>query len=41
MRNGAGRLNLSQKDQWHETGEMSQDGTNWLKFFEMTLKRMK
>lgn len=30
-------MNLSEKDQWLETGELSQDGTNWHKFFEMKL----
>ena len=29
------------KDQWHETGEMSRDGQTWTPFFEMTLERQK
>ncbi|MBA3768019.1 MAG: hypothetical protein H0W99_13760 [Acidobacteria bacterium] len=29
------------KDQWFETGEISQDGKTWRKFFEMTLNRVK
>jgi hypothetical protein len=34
-------MNLSEKDQWLETGEITQDGTNWHKFFEMKLARVK
>ncbi len=26
---------------WHETGEFSRDGKNWMKFFEMKLDRVK
>jgi hypothetical protein len=29
------------KDEWFERGETSEDGTNWRKFFEMTLHRVK
>ena len=28
---------VDDQDQWSETGEYSPDGTNWMKFFEMTL----
>jgi VCBS repeat-containing protein len=31
----------TEKDEWSETGETSQDGKNWHKFFEMTLHRAK
>jgi hypothetical protein len=31
----------TEKDEWSETGETSQDGKNWRKFFEMTLHRAK
>jgi hypothetical protein len=34
-------INLSEKDQWFETGEFSQDGKSWMKFFEMKLQRTK
>jgi hypothetical protein len=34
-------MNLSEKDQWVETGEFSPDGAKWLKFFEMKLQRVK
>ena len=34
-------MNLSEKDKWSEIGEFSQDGKNWMKFFEMTLQRVK
>jgi hypothetical protein len=34
-------MDLSQKDQWLESGEFSQDGTKWMKFFEMKLQRVK
>ena len=34
-------IKVNEKDEWFEIGEMSQDGTTWRKFFEMTLKRMK
>lgn len=29
------------KDQWNEIGEMSRDGKNWIKHFDMTLDRVK
>ncbi|MFD2512254.1 hypothetical protein ACFSRY_00125 [Pontibacter locisalis] len=32
---------LDDKNQWQEIGEMSTDGQNWNKFFEMTLKKVK
>jgi len=31
---------LTEKGEWFEIGEFSQDGTSWQKFFEMTLQRM-
>jgi len=34
-------MNLSENDKWSEVGEFSQDGKNWMKFFEMTLQRVK
>lgn len=34
-------MNLTEKDQWLETGEFSPDGTKWMKFFEMKLQRVK
>ena len=34
-------IKVKELDQWFEIGEMSQDGTNWRKFFEMTLQRVK
>lgn len=34
-------INLTEKDQWNEVGEFSRDGKSWIKFFEMTLQRMK
>ncbi|HVG19968.1 MAG TPA: hypothetical protein VNI02_13035 [Blastocatellia bacterium] len=34
-------IRLTEKDQWHEVGEYSQDGKSWNKFFEMTLQRVK
>jgi hypothetical protein len=34
-------MNLSEKDQWVETGEFSPDGSRWMKFFEMKLLRMR
>ena len=30
---------LEGADRWVEVGELSQDGTTWRKFFEMTLQR--
>jgi hypothetical protein len=32
---------LTDKGEWFEKGEMSQDGKNWRQFHEMTLKRVK
>lgn len=32
-------LQLNEKGEWFEIGEMSQDGQRWNKFFEMTLQR--
>ena len=32
---------LSDKGEWFEIGEFSQDGKTWRKFFEMTLQRVK
>lgn len=32
-------IRLTDKGEWHEVGEMSQDGTTWRQFFEMTLHR--
>ena len=34
-------LKISDKGEWHEKGERSQDGKTWTQFHEMTLKRMK
>ena len=34
-------IKVNEKEQWFEIGEMSQDGTNWRKIFEMTLQRVK
>lgn len=34
-------MNLSEKDQWLETGEFSPDGNKWMKFFEMKLQRVR
>jgi hypothetical protein len=34
-------IKLNEKGEWHEVGEMSQDGRTWHKFFEMTLQRQK
>ncbi len=33
-------ITLNAKGQWFETGEMSREGGNWRKFFEMTLDRV-
>lgn len=33
-------LKLDEAGRWFEIGEISRDGTNWNKFFEMTLKRV-
>lgn len=32
-------IRLDEKGRWHETGEMSRDGTAWTLFFEMTLSK--
>ena len=32
-------MTLTDKGEWFEIGERSADGTNWKKFFEMTLKK--
>lgn len=32
-------ISMSDDNQWHEVGEYSQDGQNWMQFFEMTLRR--
>jgi hypothetical protein len=34
-------VKLTDKGEWFEIGEMSQDGTNWRKFHEMTLQKVK
>jgi hypothetical protein len=34
-------IKLTEKGEWFEVGEFSQDGKTWLKFFEMTLQRVK
>jgi hypothetical protein len=34
-------IELNEKGQWFEVGEMTQDGQKWNKFFEMTLQRQK
>ncbi|HWR17492.1 MAG TPA: DUF1579 family protein [Terriglobales bacterium] len=34
-------IRLNEKQQWSEIGEASPDGTSWMKFFEMTLSRVK
>ena len=34
-------IRLTEKGQWNEVGEFSRDGTNWMKFFEMTLTKSK
>ncbi|HKC64776.1 MAG TPA: hypothetical protein VKB86_14130 [Pyrinomonadaceae bacterium] len=34
-------IKVNEKNEWFEVGEMSQDGTTWRKFFEMTLQRVK
>ena len=33
-------IKLDQKGRWFEVGEVSQDGKEWRKFFEMTLERV-
>ena len=41
---GAGKvrftIGLDAQGQWHEVGEFSRDGTQWMQNFEMTLHRM-
>jgi len=34
-------VRLNDKSEWFEIGEMSQDGTTWRKFHEMTLQKVK
>ncbi|MFY9555103.1 MAG: hypothetical protein WAV20_13485 [Blastocatellia bacterium] len=34
-------VKLTDKGEWFEIGEMSQDGKNWRKFHEMTLQKIK
>lgn len=34
-------IRLTEKGEWHEIGEFSRDGKEWLKFFEMTLVKVK
>ena len=34
-------VKLTDKGEWFEIGEMSQDGTSWRKFHEMTLQKIK
>jgi hypothetical protein len=34
-------IKLDEKGRWFEVGEVSQDGKEWRKFFEMTLERVK
>lgn len=34
-------MKLTDKDEWFEIGEFSQDGKTWHKFLEMTLQRVK
>lgn len=34
-------ISLDDKGQWHEVGEFSRDGKQYLKFFEMTLQKSK
>lgn len=34
-------VKLTDKGEWFEIGEMSQDGTNWRKFHEMTLQKIR
>jgi hypothetical protein len=34
-------MKLDDKGRWFEVGEVSQDGKEWRKFFEMTLERVK
>ena len=32
-------MKLTESGEWHETGAISSDGTNWKQFFEMKLKK--
>jgi hypothetical protein len=34
-------MTITDKGEWHETGEFSRDGKSWTKFIEMTLTRVK
>lgn len=34
-------INFTEKGQWHERGDFSQDGKTWRQFHEMTLDRVK
>ena len=34
-------IRLTEKGEWHEVGDFSQDGKNWFKFIEMTLQKVK
>jgi hypothetical protein len=34
-------IKLTEKGEWFEVGEMTQDGQTWQKFFEMTLQKQK
>ena len=34
-------INVNEKGEWFEVGEMTPDGQTWQKFFEMTLQRQK
>lgn len=34
-------ITLTEKGEWHEVGDITMDGKNWFKFFEMTLQRVK
>jgi len=34
-------IRQTEKGDWNEVGEFSRDGTNWMKFFEMTLQKVK
>jgi hypothetical protein len=31
---------LTEKGEWSEVGELSRDGTTWIKFMEMTLQKV-
>ncbi len=34
-------ITRTEKGEWNEVGEFSRDGTKWMKFFEMTLQKVK